>query len=65
MKKAKTQIYKSQKNGQFGWRLIAKNGKKVACSGETFYNKKDCIKSAKSISRMLVESEFIDTTTKK
>lgn len=62
MKKTKREIYKSKKNGQYGWRLVAKNGKKVACSGETFHNKKDCIKSLNSIVLMLVESVFIDKT---
>lgn len=65
MKKAKREIYKSRRNGQFGWRLIAKNGKKVACGGETFHNKKDAIKSMKSVALMLVESDFVDLTVKK
>lgn len=41
----KTEIYKSSKNGQLGWRLLAKNGKKIACGGETYHNKKDLMKA--------------------
>ena len=39
------QIYRSKKNKQFAWRIIAKNGKKIACGGETYYNKKDLKKA--------------------
>lgn len=35
------EIYRSKKNKQFGWRYIAKNGRRVACGGETYYNRKD------------------------
>lgn len=65
MKKPQRQIYKSVKNGQFGWRLLAKNGRKVACSGETYKNKKDAIKIMDSVALLLVESDFIDKTAKK
>jgi len=34
MKKAKLQFYKSKKNGRWYWRLLSKNGEKIAsCSG--------------------------------
>ncbi len=43
MKTSKIQVYKSRKNGQWGWRYVAKNGRKVACSGETYKNRADCL----------------------
>ena len=55
MKKIQLQIYKSKKNGQLGWRIIAKNGKKIACGGETYHNVKD-LKKALS----LVETYFVN-----
>lgn len=55
MKKIQLQIYKSKKNGQLGWRIIAKNGKKIACGGETYHNMKD-LKKALS----LVETYFVN-----
>lgn len=65
MKKNKRVIYKSKSNGQYGWRLISKNGKKIACSGELYHSKKHCIKMLNAIALMLVESEFVDETIKK
>ena len=50
MKNPKIQIYPSR-NGQFGWRLIAKNGKKIACGGETYHNKKDLLKTLELVGR--------------
>lgn len=43
------EIYKSRKNGQFAWRMKSRNGRKVACGGETYHNKKDVFKVLKSI----------------
>ena len=43
--KKKIQIYKSKRNGQFAWRAIAKNNRKIGCSGETYHNKKDLDKT--------------------
>jgi uncharacterized protein YegP (UPF0339 family) len=40
LKNRKVQIYQSRRNGQFGWRLIAKNGQRIAVSGETYEKRK-------------------------
>lgn len=47
----KIQIYRSKKNNQLGWRLIARNGKKIACGGETFHNEKDLQKSVSLVAK--------------
>lgn len=36
LKKDRIEIYKSRRNGEYGWRYIAKNGKRVAVAGETY-----------------------------
>jgi len=61
----KTQIYKSIKNGQLGWRLIAKNGKKIACGGETYHNKKDLLKAIKLVAINMEMAPIVDLTLKK
>lgn len=60
----KIEIYRSTKNGQLGWRLIARNGKKIACGGETYHNKKDLLKVVNSLALTVSRSKIIDTTTK-
>ncbi len=45
MKTSKIKVYKSRKNGQFAWRYVAKNGRKMACPGETYHNRADCLKA--------------------
>lgn len=35
------QIYES--GGQYRWRLLANNNRNIANSGESYYNKADCI----------------------
>jgi uncharacterized protein YegP (UPF0339 family) len=60
----KIEIYRSTKNGQLGWRLIAMNGKKIACGGETYHNKKDLLKVVNSLALTVSRSKIIDTTTK-
>lgn len=64
MKHPKIEVYKSKKNGQFSWRMIAANGKKIACAGETYHNKRDCIKSLKKVADILLGYNFTDTTQK-
>ena len=54
MKKSQLQIYKSKKNGQLGWRIIAKNGKKIACGGETYHNMKDLKKAIELVKKYFV-----------
>lgn len=36
------ELYKD-KQGQWRWRLVARNGKYIANSGEGYYNKQDCL----------------------
>ena len=54
MKKAQLQKKKSKKNGQLGWRIIAKNGKKIACGGETYHNMKDLKKAIELVKKYFV-----------
>ena len=50
MKQHTLRIYKSRKvAGQWGWSLIAPNGKKVATCGELYKNKAHAKKMADSI----------------
>lgn len=48
MKHDHIEIYKSR-NGQFGWRYRAKNGRRIACGGETFHNRKDAVDICKRL----------------
>ena len=68
MKKPVIEIYKAR-NKQFTWRLKAKNGKKIACAGETFHNKKDVNDSIKTVCHSLggnwVSVKIVDLTLKK
>ena len=61
MKHSKIELYRSKKNGQFAWRMIAKNGKKIACGGETYHNKKDCIKSLRLVESIFCASHVANT----
>lgn len=58
------QIYRSKKNKQFAWRIIAKNGKKIACGGETYHNKKDLKKAISLVDKFfnLAELKIADLT---
>lgn len=47
-------IYRS--HGQFRWRIVARNGRKVANSGEAYRNRADLISSAR---RMFAASAAI------
>lgn len=38
----KYELYKD-KRGEWRWRLKARNGEQIACSGEGYKNKTDCI----------------------
>ena len=58
----KTYIYRSRRNGQFAWRTKSPNGKKIACGGETYHNKKD-VYSILAVLKM--PFEIIDLTVKK
>jgi len=40
------QTYQSRRNGEFGWRLVAANGKRIAIGGETFKNRRHAEKMA-------------------
>jgi len=40
------QTYQSRRNREFGWRLVAANGKRIAIGGETFKNRKHAEKMA-------------------
>jgi uncharacterized protein YegP (UPF0339 family) len=60
MKKRKLEIYKSRKNAQFYWRLVASNGKIVAIAGEGYTRKATCEKQAsKHLNMNNVETVYI------
>lgn len=39
----KAKVYKDEK-GEWRWTLIARNGRKVACSGEGYKNRAHCVR---------------------
>ena len=43
-KEGKVEIYKDRK-GEWRWRIIASNGRKLANSGEGYKRKRDCTRS--------------------
>lgn len=50
MKKHQLQVYESKKvKGQWSWRLVAPNGRKIACSGELYKDKAHAYKMATDI----------------
>ena len=40
---------------QWRWKLIASNGKTLAASSESFWNRKDCVDNAKKTGSALVK----------
>lgn len=58
LKNRKVQIYQSRRNGQFGWRVIAKNGQRIAVSGETYEKRKHAEKMAAELFPGM-ESEYV------
>ena len=49
-KQARIEIYASRKvKGQYGWRYIAANGRKVAIAGELYKKKSHAIKMAEKL----------------
>ena len=60
MKTDKIEIYESRKvKGQFGWRYIAKNGKKVAIAGELYHNRSHAVKMA---AKLFPNVRIVDNT---
>ena len=47
------QFYKSKKNGQWYWRAIARNGRKVAGGAEGYLRKSSAIKGFKSLLKVI------------
>lgn len=43
------QIYRSERNGQYGWRYMARNGRKVAIAGETYEKEAHAEKMAREL----------------
>jgi uncharacterized protein YegP (UPF0339 family) len=41
-------VYKDRKR-EWRWRLIAENGRKVACCGEGYRRRKDCLDEAHTV----------------
>ena len=54
----KIQFYKSKKNGQWYWRAIAKNGRKVAGGCEGYKQLGMCIKGFKSLVLIIKSDKF-------
>jgi uncharacterized protein YegP (UPF0339 family) len=56
-KKDRVEIYESKKvRKQYGWRVIAANGKRIAISGELYKNKKHAEAMVKKLFPALCES---------
>lgn len=49
----KIQFYKSKKNGQWYWRAIARNGRKVAGGCEGYKRKAGAMKGFKSLQKII------------
>lgn len=49
----KIQFYKSKKNGQWYWRAIARNGRKVAGGAEGYLRKSAAVKGFKSLLKVI------------
>ena len=45
----KIKIYKSRSDGEWRWRMIARNGRVIGCSGEGYKNLSHCQKMARMI----------------
>lgn len=65
-KKDRIEIYRSKKvKGQFGWRYIAKNGRKLAIGGELYKNAAHAIKMVDKLFGQLTvlgAVEIVNTT---
>jgi len=48
--------------GQYRWRLVARNGEKVAAS-EAYVSKHEAIDSAQKVAAWASEAQIVDTTT--
>lgn len=55
------EIYKD-KAGQFRWRLVAANGRIIADSAESYWNKGDCVSAVSAIKAGAAAAPVIDTT---
>lgn len=55
----KIQFYKSKKNGQWYWRAIARNGRKVAGGCEGYKRKAGAIKGFNSLVKIINSGEII------
>lgn len=64
LKKDRIEIYRSRRNGEYGWRYIAKNGKRVAVAGETYKNLKHARKMVHELFGMRIALEYIEVVDK-
>ena len=54
----KIQFYKSKKNGQWYWRAVARNGKKVAGGSEGYHNRNDAIKGFRALQKIIASGNI-------
>lgn len=61
-RRASVDVYKD-KAGQFRWRLRARNGKIIASSSEGYASKRNVMRAARAVWRLLVDSApIVDCT---
>jgi uncharacterized protein YegP (UPF0339 family) len=51
------QLYRSRRNKQYGWRLVAANGARIAVAGETYEKKQHAERMFK---QLFPEVELVD-----
>lgn len=62
-KKDKIEIYASRKvKGQYGWRYVSSNGRKMADGCELYHNKKDVEKAIEKLRKAFATAPLADTT---
>jgi uncharacterized protein YegP (UPF0339 family) len=56
---AKFEVYKD-KSGQYRWRLVASNGRKIAESGESFSSKQACLDGIESVKKNAAGAQVVE-----
>ncbi|MGE5340957.1 MAG: YegP family protein [Candidatus Omnitrophota bacterium] len=58
-RKGRIEFFKDKK-GEFRWHLKASNGKMIACCGEGYINREDCLNGLESVRYFIENSEIHD-----
>jgi uncharacterized protein YegP (UPF0339 family) len=54
------ELYRTRARQPWRWRLRAKNGKVIACSGEAYFNRGDALSCIRRIQRLAADTEVIE-----